>query len=247
MWSGPLTMTSVMVSSLSSGSSGPRPVTSAMTSSTRRRRSSRVRAKRVGGDEAVDDPLDLQAAARCRRRPGTARARRVTTSSWRRRRMSRSSSSRAADLRRRSGGHRDERRRGRRAAPSRPCCSAAGRARCARRESSCRPCSAVRPPPSGRWRGSYAGEQDRGMGRAAGLPGTGASAHVRRLLRRSRPALRTRSTAASVVDAATADRLPFARGCDRPHGLYGSAVLLSSASVGEGRARGWPPRVARPA
>ena len=46
----------------------------------------------------------------------------------------------------------------------------------------------------------------------------------------------------AVVDAATTSRLGFARGRGRPHGLYGSVVLLSSASVGEGRARGRPRR-----
>ena len=45
MWSGPLTMTSVIVGSLSSGSSGPKPVISSSISWTRRSRSSRLTAK----------------------------------------------------------------------------------------------------------------------------------------------------------------------------------------------------------
>ena len=57
MWSGPLTMTSVMVGSASSGSSGPKPVTSWTISSTRRARSSRVTANPLL-DDAIDQPFD---------------------------------------------------------------------------------------------------------------------------------------------------------------------------------------------
>src|SRR5262249_6142184 len=42
------------------------------------------------------------------------------------------------------------------------------------------------------------------------------------------------------VDAATAVPVPFARGRERPGPVSRSAVLLSPASVGDGRARGAP-------
>ncbi len=95
MWSGPLTMTSVIVSSARSGSSGPRPVTSAMTSCTRRRRSSRVSARPL-----VVMNLSTMPSTCVRSSGPSPAANRAceapTTSTWSLARASRSISSRAA-------------------------------------------------------------------------------------------------------------------------------------------------------
>ena len=93
MWSGPLTMTSVIDSSCRSGSSGPKPVTSLTISSTRRARSSRVTAKLcfVTTRSTIPSILVRTSVGGA----STSESNALTTSVWRIRRISRISSSRA--------------------------------------------------------------------------------------------------------------------------------------------------------
>ena len=96
-------MTSVIVSSLRSGSSGPKPGDSSISSSTSRTRSSRVTAKPFARDHPVDDPLDLGPRARSAVTSSSV-SKALMTSPWSRTRISRSSSSRAAFERRLTAG-----------------------------------------------------------------------------------------------------------------------------------------------